>query len=100
MYFGFVCHKAGEKCLAPLAFPRVGPSPRAGGEYNTSMLLRLLLAFVVCTGALSAEVVRIEIQSRGEVLGGRAFGLAGPYEKLVGTVHFAVDAANHQPDHR
>ena len=58
------------------------------------MWLRLLLASLLCSGVVSAGVVRIEIQSRSDLLGGRAFGLAGPYEKLVGKVYFAVDPAN------
>jgi hypothetical protein len=41
-----------------------------------------------------AEVTRVEIQRREDVLGGKAFGSAGPYEKLVGKVYFAVDPAN------
>lgn len=36
-------------------------------------------------------VTRLEILRREPVLAGRAFGAAGPYEKLIGTVHFAVD---------
>ena len=38
-----------------------------------------------------AEVVRIEVKSRADVLAGRPFGAAGPYEKLAGTIYFAVD---------
>jgi hypothetical protein len=41
----------------------------------------------------AAEVVRIDVQSRSELAGGMAFGAAGPYEKLSGTIHFAVDPA-------
>ncbi len=58
------------------------------------MVFRLLLASFLLAGALSAEVVRVEIEARADALGGRSFGLAGPYEKLVGKVHFAVDPAN------
>ncbi|MBI3698112.1 MAG: hypothetical protein HY238_25165 [Acidobacteria bacterium] len=58
------------------------------------MFSRLLLCLSVFAGALSAGVVRVEIQSRADVLGGRSFGLAGPYEKLIGKVYFAVDPAN------
>jgi hypothetical protein len=58
------------------------------------MLARRLLPIFLLSGALSAGVVRVEIQSRADVLNGRAFGLAGPYEKLVGRVYFAVDPAN------
>ncbi|MEW6322263.1 MAG: alpha/beta hydrolase domain-containing protein [Acidobacteriota bacterium] len=56
------------------------------------------LALVVCLAAavpVSADVVRIEVTSRADVLGGRAFGAAGAFETLVGKIHFAVD-----PDHR
>lgn len=38
-----------------------------------------------------AGVTRLEIQRREVVLSGRPFGAAGPYEKLVGKVHFALD---------
>jgi len=42
---------------------------------------------------VSAEVVRIEVQSRSDLVGGQPFGAAGPYEKLSGTIFFAVDPA-------
>jgi hypothetical protein len=58
------------------------------------MFRKLLLAFVLISGALSAGVARVEIQSRADVLEGRSFGLAGPYEKLIGKVYFAVDPGN------
>ncbi len=54
---------------------------------------RLLLA-VPCWAALHAGVVRIDIHSRADLLGGREFGNTGPYEKLIGKVYFAVDPAN------
>jgi hypothetical protein len=57
------------------------------------MLARFLPLFLL-SGLLSAGVVRVEVQSRTDVLGGREFGLAGPYEKLIGKVYFAVDPAN------
>ena len=41
----------------------------------------------------SADVVRIEVQSRSDLLGGQDFGAAGPYEKLSGKIFFAVDPA-------
>jgi hypothetical protein len=41
-----------------------------------------------------AEVTRVDIQRRTDALGGRAFGDAGPYEILTGTINFAVDPAN------
>ena len=36
----------------------------------------------------------LEIQSRALVLDGRPFGAAGAYEKLAGTLRFAVDPAH------
>jgi hypothetical protein len=39
----------------------------------------------------SAEVVRVDVRSRGDVLEGRSWGLAGGYEKLAGQIHFEVD---------
>src|SRR5262249_46493351 len=40
---------------------------------------------------LSAEVVRIDVQSRADVAAGQAFGTAGTYEKIAGRIYFAVD---------
>jgi hypothetical protein len=49
----------------------------------------------LCAVSLAgARVVRIEITSRNDVLGGKAFGGAGAYERVVGRVFFAVAAAN------
>ncbi len=56
---------------------------------------RLLAAVAICWhGAAAAEVSRIEITSRTDVLGGKPFGAAGAYQKIIGTVFFAVDPAN------
>ena len=41
-----------------------------------------------------AELLRVEIKTRVDVLNGKSFGAAGPYEKLRGTAYFAVDPAN------
>ena len=37
------------------------------------------------------SVVRLEIQRREPILHGAAFGAAGPYEKIAGVLHFAID---------
>lgn len=52
------------------------------------------LVFLAVSTPTLAEVVRIEIERREEVLGGRAFGHIGPYEKIVGTIYFAFDPDN------
>ncbi len=41
--------------------------------------------------AAHAALVRIEVLERSDVLEGRAFGPAGPYERIVGKAYFAVD---------
>jgi len=53
------------------------------------------VALVVGLAAMpaSAEVVRIEVTSRADLVGGQPFGAAGPYEKLSGKIFFAVDPA-------
>jgi hypothetical protein len=58
------------------------------------MIRRLLVALVIshaAIGAAEAGVTRLQIDRREPVLGGKPFGAAGPYEKLVGKVHFALD---------
>src|SRR6202021_1661385 len=52
----------------------------------------LIAAAVTCAShGVQAEVTRIEIVSRTDVLGGKPFGAAGSYEKIVGKVFFALD---------
>src|SRR5215813_3101279 len=41
-----------------------------------------------------AEVVRIEVKSRADLLAGKSFGSAGAFEKLSGKIYFAVDPRN------
>jgi hypothetical protein len=53
-----------------------------------------LAAFSVAAcwvGSAAAEVVRIDVAARADVAAGASYGAAGPYEKLRGTLHFAVD---------
>ena len=44
--------------------------------------------------AVSAEVTRVSIASRAPVANGQAFGTTGPYEKLAGTIEFALDPSD------
>ena len=44
--------------------------------------------------SVQARVTRIEITSRVSLIGGKSFGLAGPYEKVIGKVYFTVDPDN------
>lgn len=57
-------------------------------------ILLVWFAVALAPAALRAEVTRVEISSRQDVLNGKAFGNVGAYEKLYGTVYFAVDPNN------
>ena len=57
-------------------------------------LLLMLIAVVASCETAWAEVSRIEIASRADVLGGKPFGDVGAYEKIVGKVFFSVDPAH------
>jgi hypothetical protein len=54
-------------------------------------LIAALAYACLLAASAQAKVTRIEIASRSDLLGGRSFGLAGPYEKIIGKAHFAVD---------
>jgi hypothetical protein len=58
------------------------------------MLLKTVLAVVLLATPAFADVVRIDVKTRTDVLAGKPFGTAGPYEKLAGTIYFAVDPNN------
>ena len=51
-------------------------------------------AAMMCAGPLLAEVTKVEISRREDVLGGRSFGTTGAYEKLFGKVYYAVAPDN------
>jgi len=61
--------------------------------------LRLRLTWVLTLIAFFASsadthVTRVEILSRADIQDGRAFGLAGAYERIIGRVYFAVNPEN------
>ena len=58
------------------------------------MIARILTVLLILSAPAHAEVVRIEVKSRADVLEGKPFGSVGPYEKLAGTIYFAVDPKN------
>jgi hypothetical protein len=58
-------------------------------------LVRLALGLLlVAASHASAEVTRVSISSQARVANGQAFGAAGPYEKLIGTIELALDPAD------
>src|SRR5437588_5371496 len=52
---------------------------------------RLALSALLLTSISPAALVRIEVKERSDVLAGRPFGAAGPYERILGRAFFAVD---------
>jgi len=54
----------------------------------------VLLLVALAPATARAEVTRVEISSRQDVLGGKSFGAVGAYEKLTGKVFFAVAPDN------
>jgi hypothetical protein len=56
-----------------------------------SRILAVILFVSVTWSPAAAEVTRIEVQSRADLVAGKAFGTVGPYEKLTGKIYFEVD---------
>jgi hypothetical protein len=52
------------------------------------------LAVLLLSAPASGRVERLEVLRRGEVAGGKPFGAAGPYEKIVGRLHLQIDPAD------
>src|SRR5579864_903648 len=55
------------------------------------LVVTFALALALTSSVAEAHVVRLRIERREAVVNGRPFGAAGPYEKLVGKVDFALD---------
>jgi hypothetical protein len=53
-----------------------------------------LIFLTISVLQLQAKVLRVEITSRQDVLGGQAFGNAGPYERIVGKVYYSAPVGN------
>ena len=60
----------------------------------TSLLLALALGVLLVATPLEARVTRVEITTRTDVLGGKAFGDVGAYERITGKVYFSLLVAN------
>jgi hypothetical protein len=56
--------------------------------------LVVCLTLVFAVPAVFARVTRVEVTSRADVLGGKAFGESGAYERITGRVYFAVRVDN------
>jgi len=53
-----------------------------------------VLFTVIVQGSAFAEVTKVTIATRAKVADGKTFGSTGAYEKLAGTIEFAVDPAD------
>jgi len=54
-----------------------------------------MLGLLVVPTVVRGEVTKVNITNRVTVANGQAFGKTGPYEKLTGTIEFAVDPKSH-----
>src|SRR5207302_9061194 len=70
--------------------PPVAPARHVGRGLPALLVAGALL---VPIGA-RAEVRRVSVESRVDVLGGQSFGPVGPYEKLAGVIDVALDPRN------
>jgi hypothetical protein len=52
------------------------------------------LMLAACASLAGARVVRVEIATRQDVLGGKVFGNAGAYERITGRVYFSLPVDN------
>src|SRR2546429_9722001 len=61
-------------------------------------LVWVLTLIVFCVSTADAHVTRVELLSREDVQSGRAFGLAGAYERIIRRGYFAGSPENvHHP---
>jgi hypothetical protein len=64
-------------------------------KYSCGRLAATLVALTLLAPALArADVTRVEVSKRQDVLNGKSFGATGAYEKLFGKVYFAVAPDN------
>jgi TonB family protein len=60
----------------------------------SSLFLGVMLGVFLFAAPLDARVTRVEVSRRADVLGGRAFGDAGAYERITGKIYFSVAVTN------
>src|SRR5882762_318191 len=64
---------------------------RGPGDEDSMKTFAFALVLVLASSLASAEVARVTVANRATVANGQAFGATGPYEKLTGTIEFALD---------
>ncbi len=81
--------------------PRVLPSSSSAILSRMRFLERFIPFLALLLFALSpldARVTRVEITSRADILGGKSFGSAGQYERIMGKIYFSASIANRRND--
>jgi len=63
-------------------------------HHRLALILPIAIVLTIIAGSSPAEVERIEIASRETLAEGMAFGETGAYEKIRGTLFYAVDPDN------
>lgn len=58
---------------------------------RTFKMMAIVIVIILSPSFALAEVVSVSISSRSPVADGQAFGASGAYEKLTGTIEFALD---------
>ena len=56
-----------------------------------SIATKLPFLILLFASTARAEAVRFDVDIHEDVLGGKSWGLAGPYERLAGRIHYEVD---------
>jgi Alpha/beta hydrolase domain len=59
-----------------------------------ALVSSLLLVMLLTALPLNARVLRVEVESRSDVLNGKEFGDAGAYERIAGRVVFSLAVSN------
>jgi len=59
-----------------------------------SAIARIFFLFFFVISSTWAAVVGVDVDVHEDVLDGKSWGLAGPYEKLIGMMYFEVDPSN------
>ena len=72
-----------------------GPGKRgSGGRRGCFLFVFFLLFMLLSAETARAKAARMEITERSIFAGGMPFGDVGPYEKIRGKLHYAVDVNN------
>jgi len=65
--------------------------PTGTGAPHVRCTCGILLSIALLAAVSQAAVTRIDVIDRSDVLAARSFGSAGPYERIIARVRFAVD---------